>query len=50
MENLKKSQKDGVITEDDLKTYEKDVQKLTDDYGKKVDDALVAKEADIMKV
>jgi ribosome recycling factor len=50
MEALKKSQKDGVITEDDLKTFEKDVQKLTDDYGKKVDDALVAKEADIMKV
>lgn len=50
MENLKKSQKEGIITEDDLKTYEKDVQKLTDDYGKKVDDALVAKEADIMKV
>ena len=50
MEHLKKGQKDGDITEDDLGTYEKDVQKLTDDFGKKVDDQLVSKEADIMKV
>ena len=50
MEALKKSQKEGAITEDDLGTYEKDVQKLTDDYGKKVEEAVVAKEADIMKV
>jgi len=50
MDHLKKSQKEGEITEDELGTYEKDVQKLTDDYGKKVDEALVAKEADIMKV
>jgi ribosome recycling factor len=50
MEHLKKGQKEGAITEDDLSTYEKDVQKLTDDFGKKVEDQLVAKEADIMKV
>lgn len=50
MEGLKKAQKDGTITEDDLEAYEKDVQKLTDTYVKKVDEALVAKEADIMKV
>lgn len=50
MEHLKKAQKDGAITEDDLTAYEKDVQKLTDDFGKRVDDSLVAKEADIMKV
>jgi ribosome recycling factor len=50
MEALKKSQKEGLITEDDLKNFEKDVQKLTDDYGKKVEDAVTAKEADIMKV
>jgi ribosome recycling factor len=50
MEHLKKAQKEGAITEDDLGTYEKDVQKLTDDFGKKVDDQLVSKEADIMKV
>jgi ribosome recycling factor len=50
MEHLKKAQKEGAITEDDLGTYEKDVQKLTDDFGKKVEDQLVSKEADIMKV
>jgi ribosome recycling factor len=50
MEHLKKAQKEGAITEDDLGTYEKDVQKLTDDFGKKVEDQLASKEADIMKV
>lgn len=50
MEGIKKAQKEGAITEDALSAYEKDVQKLTDDYGKKIDDSLAAKEADIMKV
>ena len=50
MESLKKSQKEGEITEDELGQYEKEVQKLTDDYVKKVDETLTAKEADIMKV
>jgi ribosome recycling factor len=50
MEHLKKAQKEGSITEDELGTYEKDVQKLTDEFGKKVDEQLTAKEADIMKV
>jgi ribosome recycling factor len=50
MEQLKKAQKEGAITEDDLGTYEKDVQKLTDDFAKKVEDQLTSKEADIMKV
>jgi ribosome recycling factor len=50
IEGLKKAQKDGTLTEDELQRLEKDVQKLTDDFVKKVDDALAAKEADIMKV
>lgn len=50
MEGLKKLEKDGKITEDDLENLEKDVQKLTDDYSKKVEESVVAKEADIMKV
>lgn len=50
MDQLKKGQKEGVITEDDLKHSEKEVQKLTDDYVKRVDDAFALKEADIMKV
>ena len=35
MENLKKGQKEAAITEDALEAYEKDVQKLTDDFGKR---------------
>lgn len=50
MDELKKIQKSGAITEDDLKNLEKDVQKLTDDYSKKVDETFASKEADIMKV
>lgn len=47
---LKKSQKDGKITEDELGTYEKETQKLTDGFVKKIDDLLASKEADILKV
>lgn len=50
IEGLKKAQKDGNLTEDELERLEKDVQKLTDDFVKKVEDSLAAKEADIMKV
>lgn len=50
IDHLKKGQKAHDITEDELQTYEKEVQKLTDSYVKKIDDALEAKEADIMKV
>jgi ribosome recycling factor len=50
LEALKKAQKDGGITEDDLERYEKDVQKLTDDSVKKIDEAVSSKEAEIMKV
>jgi ribosome recycling factor len=50
IDGLKKAQKDGKITEDDLSNYEKEIQKLTDGFGKKIDDALNTKEADILKV
>jgi ribosome recycling factor len=50
MDGLKKAKNEGSITEDDIKNYEKDVQKLTDDFVKKVDEAFTAKDADIMKV
>jgi ribosome recycling factor len=50
MDQLKKAQKEGDITEDDLKHCEKEVQKLTDDFVKKVDESFASKEADIMKV
>ena len=50
MDTLKKSEKDGEISEDDLRKLSADVQKLTDDYITKVDEALKAKEAEIMQV
>ncbi len=50
MDALKKGEKDGSIGEDDLGTFEKDVQKLTDDFVKKVDETFAAKETDIMRV
>ena len=50
MDALKKAEKDGGITEDDLKAFEKDVQKFTDEYVKKVDEGFAHKDAEIMKV
>lgn len=50
MEGLKKLQKDGQITEDDLRREEKSVQELTDKHTKMVDAALEKKEQEIMTV
>ena len=50
IETLKTEQKAGDITEDDLSHGEKEVQKLTDAYVKKVDEHLTAKEEDILTV
>lgn len=50
MDEAKKAQKGGDITEDDLRTLEKEVQELTDKYVKKIDEAVASKEAEIMKV
>jgi ribosome recycling factor len=50
MDDAKKQQKDGKISEDDLSREEKLIQKLTDDYVKKIDDLLVTKEKDILSV
>lgn len=50
MEDLKKQEKDKKISEDEHRTQADKVQKLTDDFIKKIDDALVAKEKDIMSV
>jgi ribosome recycling factor len=38
------------VSEDDVKHAEKDLQKLHDDYIKKIDDLIKAKEAEIMSV
>jgi ribosome recycling factor len=50
IDTLKKGQKEGQVSEDDLDTYEKEIQKLTDGFAKKIDDAFTLKEADILKV
>lgn len=47
---LKKLEKDKAITEDELKDYQDDVQKLTDDYTKKVDVVVDNKQKDILHV
>lgn len=47
---IKKEQKGGTVSEDAMETYEKEIQKLTDGFVKKIDDALASKEAEIMKV
>jgi ribosome recycling factor len=50
MDSAKKMQKDGGLTEDDLKSAETQIQKLTDKYVADVDSQVVSKEADIMKI
>lgn len=50
MDQLKKAEKSGDISEDDARTLSNDVQKATDDAIKSIDDNLVAKEAEIMQV
>ena len=47
---IKKAQKDGKVSKDELETYEKEIQKLTDGFVKKIDESFAMKEADIMKV
>ena len=49
-DKLKKMQKDGEVTEDELKRGQEDVQKLTDKYIKEIDSLLAVKEKDIMAV
>ncbi|MBQ9041202.1 MAG: ribosome recycling factor [Eggerthellaceae bacterium] len=47
---LSKAEKAAEITEDDLRGGEAEVQKLTDKYIAKIDDAFKAKEAELMEV
>ena len=48
--NLRKLEKEGEITEDDLKRFEDDVQKLTDATIKTIDQLLALKEKEITTV
>lgn len=50
MDQLKRMEKDGEIGKDEHHTYAEDVQALTDEWIKHVDEALEKKEAEIMQV
>ncbi len=50
LDEIKKLKKDNAISEDDEKRYETEIQKLTDDTIKKVDEMLANKEKDILQV
>ena len=50
MEDFKKKKKASELTEDDVKELEKDIQKLTDDYCKKIDGLTADKEKELMSV
>ncbi|MDD7719460.1 MAG: ribosome recycling factor [Eubacteriaceae bacterium] len=49
-EHLKKEQKDGVMTEDDLKKELDKVQKIIEAAVKKIDEIIAAKDKEIMEV
>ncbi len=50
IDEVKKLEKENDMTEDDLKRAEKDIQKMTDDFGKKVDELLEQKEKEILEI
>lgn len=50
MEDIKKAEKAKEISEDDRKTYEEDIQKLTDKFIKDVDGVAVEKEKELMEI
>jgi ribosome recycling factor len=49
-EHLKKQEKGGELTEDDLKQEEKDVQKKTDDHIKTIDQVIEGKVKELLEV
>ena len=49
-EKLKKAEKDKLVTQDEGKKGEAEIQKLTDKYIKSIDELLVVKEKEIMEV
>jgi len=50
MDDLKKAERDAVISQDEHKRMEHEVQKLTDEAVKRVDETLNTKEHEIMQV
>ena len=50
LDKAKAMQKDGEITEDELKSTENEIQKITDKYTDEIDKILASKETEIMSV
>jgi ribosome recycling factor len=50
IDELKKAEKDGVITQDELKRMSEEIQGFTDAHIKRVDEMLKTKEQEIMQV
>lgn len=50
MEAMKKAEKDGEISEDELKTWQGKIQALTDDHIKAIDEMLAHREKEIKQV
>ena len=50
MDDYKAKKKDGEVTEDDLKSIEKDIQNLTDKCIKEIDEITESKEKEIIEV
>jgi len=50
MDALKKLEKDGVISQDEHRLHEKEIQGITDETIKRIDDALLHKEKEIIQV
>lgn len=50
LDTLKKQEKDGDISQDEQRRLQQEIQGLTDDFIKKVDDANAAKDKDILQV
>ena len=50
LEKFKTMKKNNEITEDDMKGYEKDIQKLTDKFCDEVDKVVAEKEKEIMSI
>jgi ribosome recycling factor len=50
MEELKRAQKEGEISEDEQRRAADEIQKATDEHIKAIDDALATKESEILQV
>ena len=50
MDDFKRSEKENLISQDQHRDYAKDIQTMTDEFMKRIDDVLAAKEKEIMQV